>query len=366
MSFNNNKGIMVFGPSSEKQITFKKQYILNSKFIDDNIDLIIWDFDNTLIDIKAYSLHSMSPSFIRDKMTIEQFEWDFPYWCFFRQTVIDLVNNGKRVGIASFGMYNIIRAYMDRIFGINQKYFTVVNIFARCKIDEPLQPNKNGYILNIMEHYHITSPERVLLFDDASSNISAGIEIGLICILIKGIEYQNGKRVCNGLFSPKIMNRISKQLQSPLNSSNPFHVAQLGHVGDRKVSTTMYGRRDKCPMNMKKHIYSDNLINQYKQNTLLYNNIYNTDQFNSDNDNTIININNENNNENNNLNNRINESTIYSEPQFRETTTLLNNNNRNNDICTTCNIYTPVIIVSIILLLIILSLTLYYVFNNLK
>ena len=160
-----------FGPVSKEDINeerFKRSYILNSQFIEKNVDLIIWDFDNTLIDTKAYMLHSMEPDFIRS-MTDEQLTYDIPYWQFFYNTVYDLLKKGKNVGIASFGMYKIVRAYMDRIFGYNQKVFTVVNTYARCKIDEPLQPNKNGYILNIMEHYRIMSPERVILFDAFSS-----------------------------------------------------------------------------------------------------------------------------------------------------------------------------------------------------
>ena len=215
----------------------------------------------------------MEPDFIRDELTEEQLTWDIPHWKFFRKTVIDLVNSGKHVGIASFGMYKIIRAYMDRIFGINQKYFTVVNTFARCKIDEPLQQNKNGYILNIMEHYRITSPDRVLLFDDLGSNIAAAMELGFVGILVEGVQYKNGRRECKGLFGPKQMTMMEKQLRSSLNSSNPLHIAQLGHVGDRKVSIEMYGRRDKCPMNMKQYIYPDSLFSQHF-NKEIDNNIY--------------------------------------------------------------------------------------------
>lgn len=359
---NKNKGITVFGPSNElKDNRFKKQYILNSKFIDNNIDLIIWDFDNTLIDTRAYSLHSMSPDFIREEMTTQQLEWDFPHWKFFRQTVIDLVNSGKYVGIASFGMYNIIRAYMDRIFGINQKYFTVVNTFARCKIDEPPQQNKNGYIFNIMEHYRITSPERVLLFDDLGSNIAAAIEVGIVGIIVEGVQYKNAQRVCGGLFGPKVMIGIEKQLRSALNSSNPLHIAQLGHVGDRKVSIEMYGRRDKCPMNMKKYIYPDSLFIQHRREPPTDINIYDSN-FNGipDEDEIVAN-----------LNKRINESVIYTEPQFKNsniTTPLLKKSKdiNNDEKCSNCNTYSPVIYLTIFILLIILILILYYFYKNMN
>lgn len=331
MSYNYNSGIVEFGPSEQlKDNRFKKQYILNSKFIEENIDLIIWDFDNTLIDTRAYHLHSMEPDFIRDELTEEQLTWDIPYWKFFRKTVIDLVNSGKYVGIASFGMYKIIRAYMDRIFGINQKYFTVVNTFARCKIDEPVQQNKNGYILNIMEHYRITSPDRVLLFDDLGSNIAAAMELGFVGILVEGVQYKNGRRECKGLFGPKQITMMEKQLRSSLNSSNPLHIAQLGHVGDRKVSIEMYGRRDKCPMNMKQYIYPDSLFSQH---------------FNKEIDNNIY-------------------------KKAKDKVNLIDDTKKSVmksidvDKCTDCEKYSPSIYLVILLLIIILILVLYFSYKN--
>jgi hypothetical protein len=351
MSYTTN-GTIKFGPSNEERTNgYKKQYILNSKFIDNNIDLIIWDFDNTLIDTKAYSRHSMNPNFIREEMTIEQLDWDFPYWKFFRQTVIDLVNSGKRVGIASFGMYNIIRAYMDRIFGINQKYFTVVNTFARCKIDEPPQQNKNGYILNIMEHYRITSPDRVLLFDDLASNISAAIELGFIAILIDGVQYiNNGQRSCTGLFGPKTMVGVDNYLRSLINKSNPLHIANLGHVGDRKAAINIYGRRDKAPMSMKKYIYPDSLFIQHRRepptniNDSDYNNIPVDESF-------------------KNLNKRINDSVIYTEPQFKSDYTKENFTvSRSN--CSDCETYSPILYLSIFMLFIIVCIALYWLYKK--
>jgi hypothetical protein len=349
-----NTGKTVFGPSAEERDNkYKKQYILNSKFIDNNIDLIIWDFDNTLIDTRAYSRHSMSPDFIREEMTIEQLEWDFPYWKFFRCTVIDLVNSGKNVGIASFGMYNIIRAYMDRIFGVNQKYFTVVNTFARCKIDEPPQQNKNGYILNIMEHYRITNPDRVILFDDLATNISAAIEIGFIAILVDGVKYNDdGTRLSSGLFSPKTMVGVDNYLRSALNKSNPLHIADLGHVGDRKAAINMYGRRDKCPMNMKKYIYPDSLFIQHRREPPSDVNVYDRN-FNGipdedEGDSSIRKC--------------INDTVDYKEPQFKND---CNNNLENNDKCTNCETYSPVIYLVIFTLFIAVILALYFFYKNL-
>ena len=357
MSYDGNIGITTFGPSiEEKDGRFEKQYIMNSKFINDNIDLIVWDFDNTLIDTRAYYLHSMEPDFIRDKLTEKQLTWDFPHWRFFRETVINLVKEGKRVAIASFGMYKIIRAYMDRIFGFNQKYFTVVNLYARCKIDEPPQQNKNGYILNIMEHYRITKPERVLLFDDASTNIAAAISIGIVSVLVEGVQYKNSERLCGGLFGPKQLTTMEKQLRSSLNMPNPLHIAQLGHVGDRKVSIEMYGRRDKCPMNMKSYIYPDSLYIQHRREPPTDINNYDT------NINGIPDYE----ETNSSLIKKLEKSKTYSEPQFKQTTQHQDLTYKNLQVeeCNSCNTYSPVVITSIIILLIITCLALYYVYNS--
>lgn len=374
MSFNNEEGITIFGPSIQQKENgrFEKKYIMNSKFINDNIDLIIWDFDNTLIDTRAYLLHSMEPDYIREKLTDEQLKWDFPHWEFFRDVVIDLVNKGKYVGIASFGMYNIIRAYMDRIFGVNQKYFTVVNTFARCKIDEPLQQNKNGYMLNIMEHYRITNSDRVLLFDDLSSNIAAAIQLGFVAILVEGVKYHNGQRVCGGLFGPKQLAGMEKQLRNILNNPNPLHIAQLGHVGDRKVAIEMYGRRDRSPMNMKKYIYPDSLYIQHQTEPTNIN-LYDT------NFNGILDTN----ETNTTLLNKLKSSVKYSEPQFKKPlkynhqsyntiTESHNANCTNNNIdntynmlikknCENCEGLTPIFIIIGVILVIAIILFIMYI-----
>lgn len=342
------------GPLSQEDINeekFKRSYLLNSQFVEKNIDLIIWDFDNTLIDTKAYLIHSMEPDFIRG-MTDEQLTYDIPYWQFFYNTVFDLIKKGKNVGIASFGMYKIVRAYMDRIFGYNQKIFTVVNTYARCKIDEPLQPNKNGYILNIMEHYRIMSPERVILFDDLASNISAAISIGIVAILVKGVKYTGDKRDCSGLFGPKTIITLEDQLRSVLNANDPLSVCQLGHVGDRKVGIATHGRKDRCPMKIKSYLYPDrlylqNLGSEKKPPGHIENNILDDPSVNTHQDKTPT-------------------KTDYNEPQFRTTTTKeITDIAEKDGKCDTCKTSTPFIVITIILLIIILALIIYGVYNNL-
>ena len=89
--------------------------------------LWVWDFDDTLINTDTYYKNDMTPAAIRER-TDEQLTEEVPQWRYFRDLANYLVNNGRYVGIASFGTLEIIRAYMNRIFGFNQKIFTDKNI----------------------------------------------------------------------------------------------------------------------------------------------------------------------------------------------------------------------------------------------
>ena len=71
---------------------------------------------------------------------------------YFKELVLYLIKNGKRVGIASFGTYSIIKAYMERLFGLNKNPFHSRNMFASCQDigcvrDYTNMPtNKNSFI----------------------------------------------------------------------------------------------------------------------------------------------------------------------------------------------------------------------------
>ena len=121
--------------------------------------LWVWDFDDTLIDTKYYYTSNMEPNAIRARTDIE-LNNEVPQWKYFKRLVTYLVQNGKYVAIASFGTYEIIKAYMDRIMGFNQNFFTSKNLIApngnerRCRGFQ-LPPNKNEYIYKIMKYYKI-------------------------------------------------------------------------------------------------------------------------------------------------------------------------------------------------------------------
>ena len=121
--------------------------------------LWVWDFDDTLIDTKYYYKSNMDPNAIRARTDIELSN-EIPQWKYFKRLVEYLVQNGNYVAIASFGTYEIIKAYMDRIMGFNQQFFTNKNLIAPNSKDRSsrcfqIPPNKNEYIYKIMKHYKI-------------------------------------------------------------------------------------------------------------------------------------------------------------------------------------------------------------------
>jgi len=179
--------------------------------------LWIWDFDDTLIDTATYLKKDMSPDAILKRCDAE-LDQEVPQWQYFRKLVEFLVMHGRYVGIASFGTYEIIQAYMKRIMGFNQQFFTKKNIIAPCmKARETyrfnIPPNKNEYIYTLMRIYRVQDFKRVVLFDDKPSNVSDAIAIGIVGIQIatpaNGDNPNGGKMY----FGPWIMDDFDKQIQ---------------------------------------------------------------------------------------------------------------------------------------------------------
>ena len=150
--------------------------------------LWVWDFDDTLIDTDTYYKNKMDVKSIRNR-TDDELIIEIPQWKYFSRLIEFLLTHGKYVGIASFGTYEIIRAYMDRIFGFNQKFFGKHNIIAPCLEDRDTRrfsvpPNKNEYIYQLMKIYRVQDFGRVVLFDDMPVNISDATAIGVIGVQI--------------------------------------------------------------------------------------------------------------------------------------------------------------------------------------
>ena len=59
----------------------------------------VWDWDDTLLDIRAYYRHSMNGDYIRHQMTQQELELDMPNYQYFVDLVYYLVEKGVRVGI---------------------------------------------------------------------------------------------------------------------------------------------------------------------------------------------------------------------------------------------------------------------------
>ncbi len=212
----------------------------------ENIDLWVWDWDDTLIDTSAYVRHSMSRDWIMN-LSDRDLGIDFPYWQFFRDLVIYLVQNGRRVGMASFGTYTIIRAYMDRIFGRDQKYFIRANIHAACEdLDcvrdyRQMPLNKNPYIQRLMNHYRITDHGRVILFDDVPSNIADAKRLGVVSVQMGSYDKENAKWISPqkaglaAFFGPSTLIQFGDRFAQKCSKADRVGSSQVfGWIGDRK------------------------------------------------------------------------------------------------------------------------------------
>lgn len=232
-----NKGGIGSDPQRDRRI------LHIGRFIDSYMKLWVWDFDDTIINSRAYIWHAMDPYYILS-LSDKQLTRDIPHWQYWRRLVLYLVQSGKRVGIASFGYYPIIKAYMDRIFGTNQHIFDANNIhsLARGASGERdwgnMPTNKNTYIQRLMLYYKIPSPDQVIFFDDRSSNIADAMRFGVTAIQVGHKYDMGGKRLAHrDLFGPQTMIQVSQQLQdgSCLANIKDKLREPFGWLGNRKA-----------------------------------------------------------------------------------------------------------------------------------
>ena len=221
-----------------------KKNIIISPYLDKYMQMWVWDWDDTLIDTRAYYRHSMSDDYIKHHLTEEELKLDVPNYQYFKDLVYYLVHKGVRVGIASFGTYSIIRAYMDRIFGLNQNLFTHVNIHASCQEigqdrDYKRMPiNKNSYIQKMMNHYKLNDYSNVVLFDDNASNIADALRLGIFAIQIDVPVSSDEKEkviMSNVLFGTITMMDLESRLRDGCKRSGLPTQFLFGYLGDRKV-----------------------------------------------------------------------------------------------------------------------------------
>ena len=241
-----------------------KQDIVISPYLNKHMQLWLWDWDDTLLDTRAYHRHSMNSNYIEYHLTDEELLLDIPNYQYFKDLVYYLVEKGIRVGIVSFGIYSIIRSYMNRIFGMNQKIFTHVNIYASCqeigqhRDYHKIPINKNVYIQKIMNHYKLNNYSNVVLFDDNSTNIADALRLGVFAIQII-LPIQEDKRdnidMSSILFGEKIMFDLESKLQ--YNNTLPTEF-NFGYLGDRKY----WKRRTQEEYEMMKKELIPNFMNE--------------------------------------------------------------------------------------------------------
>ena len=266
--------------------------IIISPYLEKYIKLWVWDWDDTLIDVNAYIRHHMDRNTIL-KLSDQELEFDVPNHKYFKYLVEYLVSSGRRVGFASFGTYSVIRAYMDRIFGFGQKFFTEVNIYAACRdIDgtcevRSMPLNKNAYIQRLMKFYAIDDARQVVLFDDRPTNISDVARMGVIPIQIEGTKLNDDTRnnlqaKSSILFGPIVMMDLEARIRGMCKDNPTEYDKSFGQLGDFKVMK--YGVRDEGHLNNKqvepnfnleafKEITSRNKNNNSKNKKLTENDI---------------------------------------------------------------------------------------------
>jgi hypothetical protein len=146
-------------------------------------DLYIWDFDLTILKI-----HSFANEIKEDD--VKSLSWKklmchFTDPIFFRDLVYYLIGHKKKVAIISFGYYNVIKAYLDRLFD-NDKIFDKHNIITpldECQRHISINSDKNQYIINLAREQNI-SYQKILFFDDTYLNVNNARELGVSTVKI--------------------------------------------------------------------------------------------------------------------------------------------------------------------------------------
>ena len=118
-----------------KDYMINEDGILISPYLEKNIELYIWDWDDTLIDINAYYRHSMNPNYIINTLPESEFFRDFPHHQYFKELVLYLIKNGKRVGYCKFRYIFYYKSIYGKDYLVLIKIlFILRNMFASCKI----------------------------------------------------------------------------------------------------------------------------------------------------------------------------------------------------------------------------------------
>uniref|UniRef100_A0A6C0E8G2 Uncharacterized protein n=1 Tax=viral metagenome TaxID=1070528 RepID=A0A6C0E8G2_9ZZZZ len=155
----------------------------------DKYKVFVWDFDYTLLKIHAYSegiTQSQVEGLSWNKLSKDHFSDPI----FFRDFVSYLLKHKKTVAIISFGTYNVIKAYLDRLFG--NPIFGLHNIYTPLdgnrRYDATLRPssNKNQYLIDLVRSVSDVKYNEVIMFDDSKNILEAAEkDLGIKTVLVQ-------------------------------------------------------------------------------------------------------------------------------------------------------------------------------------
>ena len=130
----------------------------------ENVQLVVWDFDQTVLRIHSWALQ-IQP----EGVPTRDLDVDFADRAFFVQVVRALQEAGVRVAIASFGKYETIQAYMNRLFE-DEVTFTRETISTPSQVGSrdgySVDGGKNRQLRKFVEDLGV-EPTKFLFFDGA-------------------------------------------------------------------------------------------------------------------------------------------------------------------------------------------------------
>ncbi len=233
-----------------------------SSYLFKQCKLWVWDFDDTIIDTATYLKKDMTPDEIL-KRSDKELDIEIPQWRYFQKLTEFLVMNGRYVGIASFGTLEIIQAYMHRIMGYNQHFFTKKNIIAPCMKARDayrftLPANKNEYIYTLMRIYRVQDFKRVVLFDDKPSNIADAIAIGIIGVQIATIANGDNPNSNKLLFGPWVMSAFDNKIKTTCGEEIYQNKTYTGIAAKENYTATAYNTAPNTDINFGSGIRANN------------------------------------------------------------------------------------------------------------
>ena len=233
-----------------------------SSYLFKQCKLWVWDFDDTIIDTATYLKKDMTPDAILKRSDTE-LDIEIPQWRYFQKLTEFLVMNGRYVGIASFGTLEIIQAYMHRIMGYNQHFFTKKNIIAPCMKARDayrftLPANKNEYIYTLMRIYRVQDFKRVVLFDDKPSNIADAIAIGIVGVQIATIANGDNPNSNKLLFGPWVMSAFDNKIKTTCGEEIYQNKTFTGIAAKEHYTATAYNNAPDTDINFGSGIRAKN------------------------------------------------------------------------------------------------------------